>query len=132
MGETKAVSDGLLSARISELALSITGTRLEPLINQVYRELDGKGISFKPATYLSDEWGCPSGVPVIGIPFYLADPALCALEDEMTGIEAETDAEVPVPPPRGGTCFQLCIPAVREEVVEGYLRPVLAAIQRRI
>ena len=30
--------------------------------------------TFAPACYLSDEWGCPSGIPVIGIPFYLADP----------------------------------------------------------
>lgn len=52
------------------------------------------GIVFRPETYLSDEWGCPSGTPVIGIPFYLADPVLCAMEDEMTGVEAESDAEV--------------------------------------
>ena len=28
------------------------------------------GIGFKPQCYLSDQWGCPSGVPVIGIPFF--------------------------------------------------------------
>ncbi len=83
----------LLSQRISDLSLAIKGSRLEPLIGQVYKELENAGVSFRPGTYLSDEWGCPSGVPVIGIPFYLVDPVLCALEDEMTGIEAETDAE---------------------------------------
>jgi hypothetical protein len=34
-------------------------------------------------------------VPLIGIPFYLADERLSRLEDElMEGIEAETDAEI--------------------------------------
>jgi len=83
----------LLSRRINDLGLKIRGTRLEALIDQVYGELENAGISFRPRTYLSDEWGCPNRIPVIGIPFYLADPVLCTLEDEMTGIEAETDAE---------------------------------------
>jgi hypothetical protein len=84
----------LLSRKISDLALKIPGTRLETLINELYQELEKAGISFRPKTYLSDEWGCPQGVPVIGIPFYLADPGLCELEGELTGIEAETDSEV--------------------------------------
>jgi hypothetical protein len=84
----------LLSRRISDLALRIAGTRLEDLVNELYQELEKAGISFRPKTYLSDEWGCPQGVPVIGIPFYLADPVLCKLENELTGIEAETDSEI--------------------------------------
>jgi hypothetical protein len=84
----------LLSRQISDLALKIPGTRLEHLVNELYRELEKAGISFKPKTYLSDEWGCPQGVPVIGIPFYLADPRLCELEGALTGIVAETDPEV--------------------------------------
>ena len=77
----------LLSKNISDLSLSIGGTRLEALVLSLYQELEKAGISFKPKTYLSDEWGCPQGVPVIGIPFYLADPRLCKLEGELTGIE---------------------------------------------
>ncbi len=96
-GRTTGVPGGerrqLLSRRISDLALTIRGTRLELLINQVYQDLERAGISLRPATYLSDEWGCPSGVPVIGIPFYLADPVLCAMEGEMTGTAAETETE---------------------------------------
>ena len=84
----------LLSRKINELALRIRGTHLETLIAQLYRELDQAGITFKPETYLADEWGCPDDVPVIGIPFYLADPALCRLEGQLTGIAAESDAEV--------------------------------------
>ncbi len=84
----------LLSRKISNLSLKIQGTCLEGQINELYQELEQAGISFKPKTYLSDEWGCPHGVPVIGIPFYLADPGLCKLEGELTGIEAETESEV--------------------------------------
>ena len=84
----------LLSRKISELSLVIPGTRLEALILQLYQELELAGISFRPKTYLSDEWGCPQGVPVIGIPFYLADPKLATLEGQLTDIEAENEAEV--------------------------------------
>jgi len=73
----------LLASRISELGLRIEGTELEPLVEQLYRELDACGITFKPPVYLSDEWGCPEGIPVIGVPFYLADPKLAAIEDEL-------------------------------------------------
>jgi hypothetical protein len=84
----------ILSRKISDLALKIQGTCLENSIKQLYQELEKGGISLKPKTYLSDEWGCPQGVPVIGIPFYLADPGLCRLETQLTGIETETEAEV--------------------------------------
>jgi hypothetical protein len=84
-----------LSQRISDLELGIKGTRLEALLSQLYLELEAAGLShFKPEAYLSDEWGCPAGVPVIGMPFYLASPELCGLECKLTGIEAETDDEV--------------------------------------
>ncbi len=84
----------LLSRKISDLSLKIQGTQLEALIGELYQELEKAGISFKPKTYLADEWGCPHGVPVIGIPFYLANPELCKLEGQLTGIEAEEEAEV--------------------------------------
>lgn len=84
----------LLSRKISELSLAIQGTQLEASIARLYQELDLAGISFRPKTYLADEWGCPHGIPVIGIPFYLADPELSRLEGELTGIEAEVESEV--------------------------------------
>src|SRR5574342_57809 len=90
----KTVQSELLSRKISELSLAISGTRLEELIHQLYMKLERAGISFRPKTYLSDEWGCPDGVPVIGIPFYLADPQLATLEGQLTDIEAEDEAEV--------------------------------------
>jgi hypothetical protein len=92
--EPEREQKGLLSKKISDMALKIPGTHLEKLINELYQEMQNAGISFRPKTYLSDEWGCPQGIPVIGIPFYLADPILCKLEGELTGIEAETDTEI--------------------------------------
>ena len=88
------VQSELLSRKISELSLTIQGTRLEALVNQLYHELANANIAFKPKTYLADEWGCPHRVPVIGIPFYLSDPELSQLEGQLTGIDAEDEAEV--------------------------------------
>ena len=52
-----------------------------------------RGISLRPQCYLSDQWGCPSGVPVIGIPFYLADPQLTQIEERLGG-GAEDEREI--------------------------------------
>jgi hypothetical protein len=75
----------LLNSRISDLGLQIEGSPLEPLTRRLYRELDAKGLDFQPRFYLTDGWGCPDGVPVIGIPFYLADKRLSRIEEEQTG-----------------------------------------------
>ncbi|HKW10031.1 MAG TPA: putative zinc-binding metallopeptidase [Gemmatimonadaceae bacterium] len=82
----------LLGKRISELGLQIRGSRVERLVDELYNELAARGISFRPPIYLSDEWGCPDGTPLIGVPFYLADPRLERLEQEMSGA-VEDDAE---------------------------------------
>src|SRR5438445_630189 len=65
---------------------------LEKYIAQLYRELAAKGLSrFHPPCYLSDEWACPDREPIIGIPFYLADPKLAALEKAINDIEDERE-----------------------------------------
>jgi hypothetical protein len=85
----------LLKARADELGLKIEGTRLEPLVAQLYAELNRAGIDLQPPVFLSDEWGCPEAVPAIGVPFYLVDERLSRLEKEvMETIEAETDSEI--------------------------------------
>jgi hypothetical protein len=84
----------LLSRKISELPLRIENTHIEKLVLQLYRELDTAGISFKPEIYLSDDWGCPNKVPVIGIPFYLVDPRLCSLKNQLTGSKFEDDITI--------------------------------------
>ena len=78
----------ILFKPIRDLGLKLEGSPLERFVQQLYRELENKGLQkFKPVCYLTDEWGCPSGEPVIGIPFYLADPKLAKLEKEMNDLE---------------------------------------------
>ena len=69
----------LLRKPIKELGLRIEGSPIEKYVLQLYKEMDRKGLKhFRPRCYLTDEWGCPDQEPVIGIPFYLADPKLAA------------------------------------------------------
>jgi hypothetical protein len=84
----------LLQMKISELGLKLEGTRMEALVNELYKELDSAGILLKPRVYLTDEWGCPEGVPIIGVPFYLADEKLARIQNEiLEGIEGQSDEE---------------------------------------
>jgi hypothetical protein len=70
----------LLAMRICDLGVRIEGSELEPLIAQVYSELEARGISLRPACYLGDEWFTPAQQALVAIPFYLAHPRLKALE----------------------------------------------------
>src|SRR5919108_1607491 len=81
----------LLGHRISELGLEIRGSRVERLVDQLYAELAARGLRFRPPIYLSDQWGCPDGTPLIGVPFYLADPRLERIEEDYSA--AVEDAE---------------------------------------
>ncbi|MGD8414733.1 MAG: putative zinc-binding metallopeptidase [Candidatus Latescibacterota bacterium] len=75
--------DRLLDLRIKDLDLSIESTWLERQIQQLYEELDRRGLKFRPHCWLGTEWFSPNRVPGIGIPFYLAHPRLRKLEDRM-------------------------------------------------
>src|SRR6266567_5403718 len=78
----------VLGKPIRELGLKLEGSPIERFVHQLYEELRRKGLAkFRPACYLTDEWGCPSGEPVIGIPFYLANPDLASLEKEFNDLE---------------------------------------------
>jgi hypothetical protein len=82
----------LLTRRISQLGLKLEGSPVERFVQQLYRELEKKGLrKFRPVCYLTDEWGCPNEEPVIGIPFYLADPELARLEKAMNDLEDERE-----------------------------------------
>ena len=86
--QTRTEFQEILAKPIRELGLKLEGSPLERFVQQLYRELEAKGIhKFRPQCYLTDEWGCPSGEPVIGIPFYLANPDLAQLEREMNDLE---------------------------------------------
>lgn len=78
----------LLNKPVRELGLKIEGSPVEKFVQQLYRELEQKKLmKFRPGVYLTDEWGCPSGEPVIGVPFYLANADLAQLEKEMNDLE---------------------------------------------
>src|ERR1700757_4828954 len=78
----------ILAKPIRELGLKLEGSPVERFVHQLYAELAHKGLAkFRPGCYLTDEWGCPSGEPVIGIPFYLANSDLALLEKETNDLE---------------------------------------------
>src|SRR6476646_3249353 len=82
----------ILGKPIRELGLKLEGSPIERFVHQLYEELHRKGLEkFRPACYLTDEWGCPSCEPVIGIPFYLANPELASLEKEMNDLEDQRE-----------------------------------------
>ena len=85
-------TQALLPQRISRLGLKLEGSPMERYVQELYRELERKGLThFRPRCYLTDEWGCPSGEPIIGIPFYLADPKLAQLEKVIDDLEDERE-----------------------------------------
>ena len=90
--KTPPEAQEVLRKPIKDLGLRLEGSPLEKYVYQLYRELERKGLKhFRPACYLTDEWGCPSGEPVIGIPFYLADPKLAAVEKTLNDLEDERE-----------------------------------------
>ena len=81
---------GVLDKKVSELGLKLEGSAVEGYVRQLYRELERRGLKrFRPTCYLTDEWGCPDQQPVLGIPFYLADPKLRTLEHAVDALESE-------------------------------------------
>ena len=76
----------LLNTRVCDLELNLEETLLYRCIQKLYYELEKKHLQFKPRYYFTcagDEWGCPDRVPIIGIPFHLADNRLVRIEREM-------------------------------------------------
>ena len=90
--KTPAEIQNLLPVPIKELGLKLEGSPIERYVEQLFKELEAKGLHhFRPAFYLTDEWGCPSEQPIIGVPFYLADPRLGAIESAVNDIENERE-----------------------------------------
>jgi len=79
---TRWPKDKLLDMRICDLGLHISGSTLEPRVQQLHRELERRGFEFRPHFWLSDDWYCPDGVPGVAIPFFLSHPRLRRLELE--------------------------------------------------
>jgi hypothetical protein len=84
--------EALLKLRIRDLPVRIEGTFLQRKVRRLYKELEKKGISFKPHVWLSGEFFTPDGIPGFAIPFYLAHPRLMRLERKHV-FEVEGSAE---------------------------------------
>ncbi len=80
----------LLQTRLCDLGVNVEDNYVADYIERLYHELESKKLVFQPRCYLTDGWGCPDEVPIIGMPFYLADRRLSRLEEEQTG-EIEDD-----------------------------------------
>jgi len=82
----------VLPVRIRDLGMSLDESPIAALVHRLYAEIEARGLRhFRPRCYLSDEWGSPSGEPVIGIPFYLGDPRVATLEDALNDVEGERE-----------------------------------------
>ncbi len=53
----------LLKVRLCDLDLTVEDSRLARSMRRLYAELAGRGITFKPHAWLSEEWFSPDGVP---------------------------------------------------------------------
>lgn len=84
----------LLDLRFRDLPLTIEGTPLERHLDRLHKELQARGITFRPHVWLSEEWFTPDGVPGFAIPFYLAHPRLIRLERrQMLEVEGGSERE---------------------------------------
>lgn len=70
----------LLDLRFCDLNLRIDDSPLAPRIEQLYGELEARGLRLRPHFWFSSDWFTPDGVPGIAVPFYLGHPRLQRLE----------------------------------------------------
>lgn len=76
---------------LRDLRLRLSGSRIEPAVRQLLREMSAAGLRHRPHVWFSDEWFTPDRVGGIGIPFYLAHERLCRLErSQMLEVEGGT------------------------------------------
>jgi hypothetical protein len=84
----------LLSVKMRDLPLRISGTTLQRRLQRLYQELEERGLRFRPHVWLSSDWFTPDGIPGFAIPFYLAHPRLIKLERrQMFEVEGGTEDE---------------------------------------
>jgi hypothetical protein len=75
----------LLDLRLCDLGLRIEGSPVDRPLQRLYRELERRGVGFRPHYWIAQEWFSPDGVPGIAIPFYLLHPRLKRLERRFLG-----------------------------------------------
>jgi len=80
---TKLSDEELLDVRFCDLGLALDRSPLQRHLEQLYAELERRGIAFRPHCWLGEEWFSPDGVPGFALPFFLAHPRLRRLERRM-------------------------------------------------
>lgn len=76
----------LLQVRLCDLELDFKkAPHISLALAQLKKEIEKKGLSFKPHFWISDEWFSPDTMPGIAIPFYLFHPKLIKLEKNFIG-----------------------------------------------
>ena len=75
----------LLALRFSSLGLTFRNSPLWGDVEQLYDDLERRGLRFRPRVWLSTDWFSPDGCPGFAVPFYLAHPRLQKLERRMMG-----------------------------------------------
>ncbi len=73
----------LLQLRLKDLKLTVEGTWLEDRLDDLYGELEQRGVRVRPHAWMAEEWFSPDTTPGIALPFYLAHPRLMRLERKM-------------------------------------------------
>ncbi len=72
--------EDLLDLRLCDLGLRLDGTWIEQCADELYHELERRGLRFRPHLWLSADFFSPDRVPGFAVPFYLAHPRLMRLE----------------------------------------------------
>lgn len=100
----------ILKLRFKNIALTIAGSDVELQVSQLYKELEAKGLLFKPQIFLGDEWFSPEGMNAISVPFYLASSRLKNLEKTlMLEVEGgDTEWFMKLLRHEAGHCFEHC------------------------
>lgn len=70
----------ILKMRFKDLPISVAQTEVQEKVQQLYLELEAKGLVFRPQIFFGDEWFSPEGMNAIAVPFYLANTRLKQLE----------------------------------------------------
>lgn len=73
----------ILKLRFKNIRLPLKDSEVEKYVQQLYAELEAKGLSFRPQIFFGDEWFSPEGMNAISVPFYLANSRLKDLERTM-------------------------------------------------
>lgn len=87
-------NDRLLSLRMRDLGVRLDGTWVAHCVEELYHELEQRGLQLRPHVWVSDEWFAPDTGPGIAIPFYLMHPRLMRLErSQILDVEGGTVPE---------------------------------------